>query len=75
MLPFYSLNKQLASCNNLQNKMDKLKEQIIYTINKDCKDIDELVSILKWALNKAQELLDLKNECELNSLENQTNEC
>ena len=55
--------------------MDKLKEQIIYTINKDCKDIDELVSILKWALNKAEGLQDLKNECELNGLENQTNEC
>jgi len=58
----------------MQNKMDKLKEHIIYTINRDGKDIDELVSILKWALKKAEDLQDLKNECELNGLENQTNE-
>jgi CRISPR/Cas system CSM-associated protein Csm2 small subunit len=55
--------------------MDKLKGQIIYTINRDGKDIDELVSILKWALKKAEDLQDLQNECKLNSLENQSNEC
>jgi CRISPR/Cas system CSM-associated protein Csm2 small subunit len=54
--------------------MDKLKGHIIYTINRDGKDIDELVNILKWALKKAEDLQDLKNECELNGLENQTNE-
>ena len=54
--------------------MEHLKQQIISTINKDGKDIDELVSILKWALKKAQDLQDLKNESELNSLENQSYE-
>ncbi len=54
--------------------MENLKQQIISTINRDGKDIDELVSILKWALIKAQNLQDLKNECELNALENQTYE-
>ena len=50
--------------------MDKLKGHIIYTINRDAKDIEELVSILKWALQKAENLQNLKNECELNGLEN-----
>ena len=54
--------------------MDKLKEHIIYTINRDGKDIDELVSILKWALIKAENLQDLQNKCELNALKNQSNE-
>lgn len=54
--------------------MENLKQQIISTINRDGKDIDELVSILKWALIKAQNLQDLKNETELNSLESQTYE-
>ena len=54
--------------------MEKLKQQIISTLNKDGKDIDELVSILKWALIKAQNLQDLKDELVLNALESQTYE-
>lgn len=56
----------------------ELKQQIIDTINKDGKDLEELISILQWANKKAlgihSEFEDLKNESELNSLENQSTE-
>ena len=58
----------------MQNKMKELKEEIMHTILKDGKDIDELVSVLKWALHKAERLQDEQNESELNALENQSNE-
>ena len=54
--------------------MKELKEEIMHTILKDGKDIDELVSVLKWALHKAERLQDEQNESELNALENQSNE-
>ena len=38
--------------------METIKQLIIDTIVKDGKDIDELVSILKWSLEKAKELQD-----------------
>jgi hypothetical protein len=40
--------------------MEELKKQIIDTIIKDGKNIEELVGILKWSLKNAQELLDTK---------------
>jgi hypothetical protein len=60
----------------------ELKQQIIDTLNKDAKNADELLGICAWALSKSKRLIsdieeqeDLKNESELNSLENQSNEC
>jgi hypothetical protein len=41
--------------------MKELKEEIMHTILKDGKDIDELVDVLKWALHKAERFQDMQN--------------
>lgn len=37
-------------------KLEKLKKEIIGVINKDGNNINELISILEWALSRAEEL-------------------
>jgi len=60
---------------NYTHTMEELKEEIMHTILINGNNIDELVDVLKWALHKAEALQDMQNECELNALENSSNEC
>ena len=53
MLPFYSLNKQLASCNNLQNKMEKYLENVLQKYNISDSDGD-LITTEKDIINAAK---------------------
>ncbi len=54
--------------------LEIVKKRIIDTINKDGKNLEELKDIMDWSKRIIDEYIDLKNESELNALENQTYE-